>query len=184
MVLTAAVCALTLYFALFLGVSGLAKIDSPLLSQGERATPKVMPVELLFAPLASRVLGVFEIALASFLATGISIDVLAILNAALFGVFLLFKFLLMLAGQGRRCGCFGAHGLREVDTSSVIASTLVLGLAVVLAVLAQRPSANALNWIAGTVFVLAFGWILVSVLRRRRLLKVRIRRGAANTVIG
>jgi len=102
-------------------------------------------------------------------------------NAALLGLFLLFKLFLMLTRQGNRCGCFGAHELMAIDPSSVIASTLILGLAVILAVLARWPSANALSWIVAIIFLTAFGWIVFKTLRRRWLENKLIQRTSTGT---
>lgn len=93
------------------------------------------------------------------------------MNAALFGLFLLFKLFLLLTRQGNRCGCFGTYELSAVDPPSVIASSLIFGLAVVLAVLAQWSSANVLSRIVAIIFLMVFGWIVFKILRRRRLEK-------------
>jgi Flp pilus assembly protein TadB len=68
-----------------------------------------------------------------------------------------------------------------IDPSSVIASTLILGLAVILAVLAQWSSANALSWIVAIIFLTAFGWIVFKTLWRRRLENKLIQRTSTGT---
>lgn len=180
MILASVVSVLTLYFAFSLGVSGLAKIDRPLVERNGISL-RMRLIGLFFSPITGRVLGAFEVVLAFLLALGIRTELVTIVNAALFGLFLLFKLFLMLTRQGSRCGCFGAHELSAIDPSSVIASTLILGLAVVLAVLAQWSSANALSWIIAIIFLTAFGWIVFKTLRRRRLEKKLIQRTSTGT---
>lgn len=182
MLLTAATCALTLYFALFLGISGLAKIDRPLRERG-RAGSRIQLIELFFAPMVGRVLGAFEIAVAFFLASAIRIEIVAIVNAGLFGMFLLFKLLLVFTKRRRRCGCFGAHELHAIDSASVVSSFLILGLAVLLAMLVQRPSASTFNWIGGSIFFTVFGWTVVKMLSLRRLENEMTQRSSVSTVI-
>lgn len=94
---------------------------------------------------------------------------MTVVNAVLFGLFLLFKLFLMLTRQGSKCGCFGAHELIAIDPASMVASTLLAGLAVILADIAWRSSSNASSWIVATVFLPTFGWIVFNILRRRRL---------------
>jgi hypothetical protein len=168
MILASAMSVLTLYFAFSLGVSGLAKIDRQLVRPNGTSLRRRL-LGLFFSPIAGRILGAFEVVLAFLLALGIRTELVAITNAALFGLFLLFKLFLMLTSQGSRCGCFGAHELSAIDPSSVIASSLILGLAIVLAVLAQWPSASALKWIVAFIFLTIFGWIVFKTLWRRRL---------------
>lgn len=167
MLLTAVVSCLVIYFALFLGVSGLAKLDRPLMER-DRAGSRMTLTALLFSPTTSRALGGFEVALAILLALGIEMRSVVIVNAVLFAVFWLVKLSLLLTGRGGKCGCFGAHEIAAVDLSSAVASTLVLGLAIVLAVLAQQSSADTLNWMVGGTFLMAFGWIVLRIRWRRR----------------
>jgi hypothetical protein len=157
---------LRLYFAFFLGIAGLAKIDRPLVEQNGISL-RMRLMRLFFSPTAGRVLGVSEVGLAFLLALGIRTGLVTIVNAALFGLFLLFKLFLMLTRQGKRCGCFGAYELNAIDPPSVITSALILGLAIVLAILARWPVANALNWIVAITFLTTFGWIGFKTLRRR-----------------
>lgn len=124
---------------------------------------------LFFSQISNRLLGTFEIILALLLALRIQTEFAATVNAALFGLFLLFKLFLIFTKQGNSCGCFGAHELITIDLSSVIASVLVLGLAVVLPVLTQRSSANWSNWIVKIIFSTVFGWLVFKLLWRRRL---------------
>jgi len=168
MILASVVSVLTLYFSFSLGVSGLAKIDRPLVRRNSTSL-RVRLVEPFFSPITHRVLGAFELVLAFLLALGIRTQLVTIANAALFGLFLLFKLFLILTRQGSKCGCFGAHELSTIDPSSVVTSFLILGLAGVLAVLAQWPSANALRWIVAFIFLTVFGRIVFKTLRRRRL---------------
>ncbi len=168
MILTSVVPLLRLYFALLLGVSGLAKIDRPLVER-DGISLRMRLVGLFFSSITGRVLGAFEIVLAFLLALGIRTELVTVVNAALFGLFLLFKLFLMFTRQGSRCGCFGTHELIAIDLSSVIASTLILGLAVILAALARWSSSNALNWIVTIIFLPTFGWIVFKSLWRHRL---------------
>ncbi len=168
MILTVAVSGLMLYFALFLGISGLAKVDRPLTGQGIAGSRRHF-AWLLFSPGASRVLGAFEMTLAVLIAFGIQAELVVIANVILFSAFLLLKLYLMSTRLGSTCGCFGAHELIAVDRSSTIASALVLGLAIILAVLARLSSEGGMNWIVGSIYLMAFGWIVLGTLRRRRL---------------
>lgn len=182
MLSTFVVSILTLYFALFLGVSGLAKIDHPFVELGGPSL--LMRLKgLFFSSTVGRLLGVFEVVLAFLLALGIRIELVAIVNATVFGLFLIFKLFLLLTKLGSRCGCFGAHEMIAVDLPSVIVSILVLGLAVILAILAQLPSVKALNWGVTIIFLPVFGWITFKTLQRRRLQNALIRRMSNSVVV-
>ncbi len=74
----------------------------------------------------------------------------------------------MFTKQGSVCGCFGAHELIAIDLAGVGASILILGLAVLLTILAQRVT-NPLRWITAIGFLTVFGWVVFKTLQRRRL---------------
>lgn len=95
-------------------------------------------------------------------------ELATVVNALLFGLFLLFKMLLLLTKQGSNCGCFGAHELIAVDRASIGTSISILGLAILLTILVQR-AANPLSWITAIIFLLVFGWVVFKTLERRRL---------------
>lgn len=107
--------------------------------------------------------------LAFLVALGIRTELVAIVNAGLFGLFLFLKLFLVFTRQGSNCGCFGAHELSAIDLPSVIASILVLGLAVIFAALAQWSATNAFEWMVALIFLMAFGWLVFKTLQRRRL---------------
>ncbi|MBI4674068.1 MAG: hypothetical protein HY741_20685 [Chloroflexi bacterium] len=181
MILAAAASILILYFAFFLGVSGLAKLDRPYVEpRGEGRQARL--IGLFFSPVASRLFGVLEIVLAFLLAFGVRIEFVALVNAGLFSLFLAFKLFLMITRQGSSCGCFGTHELIAVDLSSVITSTLIFGIAVILAVVAQQSSIHIFNWVVQIIFSALFGWIVFKVFARWRLENRAIRRISINSL--
>lgn len=90
MILASVVSVLTLYFAFSSGVSGLAKIDRPLVERNGTSL-RMRLIGLFFSPIAGRILGAFEVVLAFLLALGIRTELVTIVNVALFDLFSLFK---------------------------------------------------------------------------------------------
>lgn len=168
MVLEIAVPMLTLYFALFLAVSGLAKVDQPYVEVGGPGILMRLR-RFFFSSITGRLLGIVEMVLAFMLMSGTRAELTTILNAILFGLFLLSKLLLILTKQGSKCGCFGAYELNAIDKASVTASGLILALAVILAALVHKSSVNDMQQAAMAPFLMTFGWLVLKVLRRRRL---------------
>jgi hypothetical protein len=152
---------LTLYFALSLGISGLAKIDRPLIQEGSGWL-----ISLGHSHVTTRALATLEIIVAFLLASGAEVGVAVTVNAALAGVFLVYKVALLATHRGSPCGCFGAHELMAVDAPSVVSSTLILGLAVVLAVLARRSAGNPFYVVVSIMFLTAFAGITFRMLKR------------------
>ena len=161
MILEIVVSMLTLYFALSLGVSGLTKIDNPLIPVGGGWV-----LDIVFSPVTTRAIAVFEIMLAFILAFGVEVDVMVVVNAVLAGLFLAFKVGLWATRQGSLCGCFGAHELMAVDVPSLISSALILALAVVLAVFALNSAGNPFHWFVAIVFLTSFAGITFRMLGR------------------
>lgn len=167
MILEIVVSLLALYFALSLGVSGLAKIDNPVIPLGGGWL-----LGIVYSPVATRAIAFCEIVLAFLLALRVEAPLVAVANAVLAGLFLSFKLGLWATRQGSVCGCFGAHELMAVDAPSVLSSAVVLGLAVVLAVLAPGSAGFPFQVVVAIVFLTAFAGVTFRMLmrwdRRRR----------------
>ncbi len=140
---------LDIYFAAMLGVSGLAKLESPSSFAGILRQQRIVP-KWGIVP-ASHVLPWSELALASALIVGLLSVPIAFMTLALFVGFLGIETYFLITGRNTNCGCYGALRKRPVDRASVITS----GVLVLLAVLH--------TWAALRVAPLAWGWRLPAI---------------------
>lgn len=181
MLITLGTSILTLYFALWLGVAGLAKVERPF--QGPTTVGQPLSVRsLLFSSKVSRLLGFLEIGLALALVLGFSADLVTQANLILFGLFLVFKVYLLVTEQGSKCGCFGAYELIAIDLESLISSGVILALAGVLVLFTHLQPTSNWSWLVAVIFLSVFCWLVLRMLWRRRIYKNLLRQSSLTSI--
>lgn len=121
--------ALELYFAVMLGVSGLAKMEHPDRFADTLRLHRILPewsikgVSLLFPW--------FETLLAAVLIAGVAARVTASIVLGVFLLFLLIESILVVTKRATECGCYGVAFRQKVDGASIAVSTILVILAII-----------------------------------------------------
>ena len=116
-----------LYFAIMLGVSGIAKIAEPYDFAATLRRHRILPAWSV-TPF-SRVFPWLEVAIAGAVLTGAAAVATAALVLALFSAFLIVEVILVVTRRATDCGCYGVAYRQKVDGASILVSTILILLA-------------------------------------------------------
>jgi hypothetical protein len=152
------------YFAATLGVAGLAKINEP---EHFRLTLRMIgPLPTSAIYLASVAIPCFEVGLAMFVLSGVHPVVAASINLGVFAIFLIIKTVMFHRRASIGCGCFGSLLRHKIDVAHLVASLVVVGLAILhlwLVMSTKSISFPIRFWVFSTLcaFALAILWRIV-----------------------
>lgn len=118
---------LDLYFAATLGVSGIAKVESPRSFAATLRQQGILPRQAIGS--VSRVLPWAEIVLACALVAGLAPVPVASVVLALFVGFFAVETFLLITGRTADCGCYGNTRRQLVDGASLMTSAALVVLA-------------------------------------------------------
>ncbi len=151
--------ALSLYFAVMLGVAGLAKVEQPAQFAVILRQQRLLPA--WGVGVVSRLFPWCEIVLATALVAGIAPRFIAALLLALFAALTIVQIYLLAAQRAVPCGCYGAWSARNVAGASATATALLACLAGLHLGLVFHGAAIPALWrvLAGATFVGFEGWI-------------------------
>jgi peroxiredoxin len=153
--------ALAVYFALSLGVAGMAKVQDPLDFLKTLKKQRLLP-EWSIAPVG-RGLPWLEIIIACLLVLGWFQVVVAIVLVGLFAIFLSVKTVLFVTKSDADCGCAGGGRQdKPVDATNVVAATISLLAAVTYTWLSAHVAPLDQSWriLTSVLFMLALGGLL------------------------
>lgn len=119
--------ALNLYFAIVLGVSGLAKAEDPDLLAETLRRHRILPLWSIVG--MSRIIPSGEIVLASLLVAGVTPMATTVVVFALFASFFAIEATLLMTRRPVACGCYGNLYERKVDHFSLVTSAVFVCLA-------------------------------------------------------
>jgi hypothetical protein len=164
---------LSIYFALQLGIAGLAKLDTLNEFEFNLRQHKILPSQVI--PILIHLFPVIEIIVAFLLLLPYSgwSWYIALLNCGIFSTFLIYKFILAVTKPNSFCGCGGVIHKR-VDMSNLLISGFLVLLALLHLWLTLGKEFISWHWqlVNLFLFIMLIGWLSWQTIRRRRIQKL------------
>ena len=152
---------LDIYFAMVLGTSGLAKIDSPAHFATVLRRQQLLPAWSV--PLISKTFPWFEIIIAFLLllAENIFKTLVVFIVFALFLLFSIIKLILLVRGQSTDCGCYGKALSQKIEESGIVVAVVqvIFALGLFVLTLWQFPLPRIYYGVSAVLFATGFGWL-------------------------
>ncbi len=164
------------YFALVLGISGLAKIDRPRLFAVTLRRHGILPTWSV--GLVSRVFPWLEVLVAGMLIANVVPMYSVVIALFLFGGFLVIEGVLLATKRAADCGCYGGAHRQRVDSASVTTSGLLVALAAAHLWLVMQGA--MIDWQWRLMVGIPFG-VVTLFLVQRSVVRHRMSRRLANS---
>ncbi len=166
---------LDIYFAMVLGTSGLAKIDSPAYFATVLRRQQLLPAWSI--NLISKAFPWFEIIIAFLLLLAESTCKILVVSTVcvLFLTFLLIKVILLVRGQSTDCGCYGKALSQKIEESGIVVAVVqaIFALGLFSLTLWQLPLPRIYYGVSAVLFATASGWLMWKMWKRRVLTRNR-----------
>lgn len=133
---------LNLYFAVALGVAGLAKVEQPSLFAKSLQEHRIFPQWSI--PFVRSIVPWLEIGLAVALVIGLLPILMVSFVLVLFLCFFILEVTLLITGRDATCGCYGKASEQRVDIASLLTSIAFLAIATLQFLVVS--TVTPLNW--------------------------------------